>query len=196
MQKIAKSAGLEKFGSVESLSYTFKADLGERKIARSWTWQPKSGQVTLHGASDAQDQTYRQEQIKSAENPELAKLDHQFVNDIYWLIFPFQVVWDSGVMLTALPEAAAEVVPNAYGSLRVTYPDGAGYTPGDVYDLFYDKDYSVTHWVFRKGGSVKPSRISEWINYKDFGGLSISLNRPSPDGVRIWFDDVTVKLEE
>ncbi|MGB6219862.1 hypothetical protein [Haloferula sp.] len=197
MQKIAQAAGLDAFGSVESLSYTFNADLGEKKFIRSWTWLPGSNDVTLHGESTAQDISYQRGQIASSEDADLTKIDQQFVNDLYWLIFPFQVVWDPSVSVEALPKAAAAVVPDAPAGLRVRYPAGMGYTPGDVYDLFYDKDHKVTHWVFRKGGSAEPSRVSEWKDYKDFNGLSISLNRPSPDdSVRIWFEDVTVKGAE
>lgn len=40
--------------------------------------------------------------------------------------------------IEALPQSAAEVFPEAHAGLRVRYPDGVGYTLGDVYDLFYD----------------------------------------------------------
>ena len=77
------------------------------------------------------------------------------------------------------------------------YPEGGGYTPGDVYDLFYDADYRVTNWVFRKGGSAEPTRANEWKDYEKFGPLNISLNRTSPDGsIRIWFEGVAVKTAE
>ncbi len=194
MQKVAQAAGLDEFGSVEAMSFTFNADLGEKKFTRSWTWLPDSNEVTLHGEKDAEDTTYEREKLESDESGELAEIDKQFVNDLYWLIFPIQVAWDSSVSIEKLPEDAAAVFPDAFAGLRVRYPEGVGYTPGDVYDLFYDADYRVSHWVFRKGGSAVPTLASEWKDYKKFQPLNISLNRTSPDGsVRIWFEDVSVK---
>ena len=110
-------------------------------------------------------------------------------------LFPFQVIWDSSVTLEPLSEEAAAVFPEAYAGLRVRYPEGVGYTPGDVYDLFYDENFVVTHWVFRKGGSVTPTRAAQWIDYADIGPFSISLNRTTADNsLRIWFEGVSVEL--
>jgi len=197
MQKVAQAAGVDGFGSVESMSYTFIADLGDKQVVRSWTWLPKSNEVTLKGEAEAEDVRYLRSEVASDESGKLETIDQQFVNDLYWMIFPFQVVWDSSLSIEALPEEAAAVFPDAHAGLRVRYPEGVGYTPGDVYDLFYDENYQVSHWVFRKGGSEKPTRASEWEDYQSFGPLSISLNRTSPDSsFRIWFEDVEVELSE
>lgn len=195
--KISQAAGADGFDAVESLSYTFNADLGEKKVGRSWSWSPKTEEVTLHGETDAEDVSYKRSEVSADESEKLSTIDQQFVNDLYWLIFPLQVVWDPSVTIEYLPEDAAAVVPDASSGLRVRYPDGVGYTPGDVYDLFYDENFRVTHWVFRKSGSAEPNRISEWKDYESFGPLNISLNRTSPDNsVRIWFKDVAVELAE
>ena len=197
MVKIARAAGVDGFEAVDSMSYTFHADLGEKTVARSWVWLPETDKVTLHGETDSEDVSYLRSEVSSDETGKLATIDQQFVNDLYWLIFPLQVAWDSGVVIEPLPEDAAGVVPEVPSGLRVRYSDGVGYTPGDVYDLFYDKDFRVTHWVFRKAGSAEPTRVSEWKDYQSFGPLSISLNRLSPDNsVRIWFDGVSVELAE
>lgn len=197
MQKIAQAAGVDAFGEVESLSFIFNADLGDRKFVRSWTWLPKTDEVILHGETDAENTTYKRGELEPDGAGKLAEIDSQFVNDLYWLIFPMQVAWDSSVTIEALPDEAASVFPSAFAGLRVRYPEGGGYTPGDVYDLFYDADYRVTNWVFRKGGSAEPTRANEWKDYEKFGPLNISLNRTSPDGsIRIWFEGVAVKTAE
>jgi len=197
LQKIAQAAGIDAFDTVESMSYTFRADLGDKQFVRSWKWLPESGEVTLFGAGEAEDIRYNRADVTPDETGQLAKIDQQFINDLYWMIFPFQAAWDSSVAIEALPEKATAVVPDAFAGLRVRYPNHAGYTPGDVYDLFYDESYRVTHWVFRKGGSAEPTRVSEWTDYETFGPLNISLNRPSPgSSVRIWFEDVSVKLSK
>jgi hypothetical protein len=43
--------------------------------------------------------------------------------------------------------------------LRVIYNKEDGYTPGDVYELFYYKDYNVTAWNFIGEGD---GRASVW----------------------------------
>ncbi len=193
MRKIAQAAGVDGFGAVKVISYTFHADLGDKAFVRSWTWLPESNTVTLHGKTAEEDIRYHRDKMDS--DASLAETDKQFVNDLYWLIFPIQVAWDSGVIIEQLPEDAAAVVPDAFAGLRVRYPDGVGYTPGDVYDLYYDKDYIITNWVFRRGGSEEPTMVSEWKDYETFGPLNISLNRPAPDqSVRIWFENVAVEL--
>ena len=197
MLEIAQAAGMERFDTIKSISYTFNADLGDKKFIRSWTWSPKTDEVVLNGNDETEEVRYRRAEVADDDSGELAKIDQQFINDLYWLIFPLQVAWDSSVSVEALPEDAANVFPDAFAGLRVRYPDGVGYTPGDVYDLFYNEDYQVTHWVFRKGGSAEPTRSSEWKDYKTFGPLNISLNRPAPDNsYRIWFEKVSVELVE
>ncbi len=197
IRDIARAAGIDGFHSIKSIDFTFHADLGDKAIVRSWTWVPGSDTVTLHGGTEAENIRYQRGNPDSDKARSLTETDKQFVNDLYWLIFPLQVVWDSGVMIEALPEDAATVVPDAFASLRVRYPDGVGYTPGDVYDLFYDQDFRVTNWVFRKGGSTEPTMVSEWKDYEKFGPLDISLDRPAPDGSkRIWFENVSVQLVE
>ncbi|NBB78732.1 MAG: hypothetical protein GVY36_04705 [Verrucomicrobia bacterium] len=194
MVKIAEATGIESFDQVRSLSYTFQARLGQKSVRREWTWRPQSDTVILHKRSDVGAVSYQRGQVEADES--LAEVDQQFVNDAYWLLFPFQVVWDDSVTIEALPARAAEVFPEAEAGLRVRYPDGVGYTPGDVYDLFYDDNYRVTHWVFRKGGSATPTRSNYWVDYENFGGIDISLNRPSPDeSFRIWFEDVSIDLD-
>jgi len=194
MQKIAQAAGLSDFGSVTEMNYTFKVEIGDRKISRAWTWYPQSNEVVLRGATEADTVRYDRGTLTADSGKDLLKLDRQFVNDQYWLIYPFHVVWDPSASVVELPAEAAAVVPAAKSGIRVVHADGVGYTPGDVYDVFYDDDYLITHWVFRKGGSSKASRVTEWNDYQQFGPLTISLDRPSPGGggFRLWFEDVSV----
>ena len=45
-EQIAKTYGLDSFSQIERIRYTFKADLGEIKLSRTWVWEPKTGQVS------------------------------------------------------------------------------------------------------------------------------------------------------
>jgi hypothetical protein len=77
----------------------------------------------------------------------------------------------------------------------VTYPATGGYTPGDVYDLYLDDDYRLIQWVYRHGGSEKPTRISTWNDHRKVGPLTLSLNHQGEDqNFRVWFTNVGVKM--
>lgn len=196
VQRLAETAGIDSFSSVETLTYTFNARIGDRTVKRTWTWKPHLNEVILHGTTESKVIQYSRTDLEVGSEGSLSETDHKFVNDLYWLIFPFQVVWDSTVAVEALPSEAAQVFPEAHAGVRVRYPDEGGYTPGDVYDLFYGKDDQITHWVFRKGGSTTPSRTNYWRDYQAFGPLKLSLNRPSPDPeFRIWFTDVSISTD-
>jgi hypothetical protein len=43
------SDGLESFGQIEAIRYTFNAEAPGLNVSRSWTWEPKTDQVTYEG---------------------------------------------------------------------------------------------------------------------------------------------------
>src|SRR5436190_20662040 len=49
VEKLAKTYGLESFGQVEAIRYTFSAQLPGIDVSRAWIWEPKSDQVTFEG---------------------------------------------------------------------------------------------------------------------------------------------------
>jgi hypothetical protein len=77
----------------------------------------------------------------------------------------------------------------------VTYPPAGGYTPGDVYELYLDDRFRLTQWVYRRGGSEKPSRITTWEDHRRVDALTFSLNHQGEDqNFRVWFTNVGVKM--
>ena len=49
LEKLTKTYGLESFGQIEAIRYTFNAETAGLNISRSWTWEPKTDQVTYEG---------------------------------------------------------------------------------------------------------------------------------------------------
>ena len=49
VEKLAKTYGLESFGQIEAIRYTFNAQAAGLDLARSWIWEPKTDQVTYEG---------------------------------------------------------------------------------------------------------------------------------------------------
>ncbi len=51
--KIAKAHGLDSFGQIDAIRYTFKIDAGPLKLSRSWVWEPKTDQISYEGKDKA-----------------------------------------------------------------------------------------------------------------------------------------------
>src|SRR6201995_1284989 len=45
-EQMAKAYGLDSFGQIDGLRYTFNAEFPGVKVARTWEWEPKTGKVT------------------------------------------------------------------------------------------------------------------------------------------------------
>lgn len=196
-EKIAEAYGIEGFDKVKELRYTFNAKLGDKVIERSWVWLPKENKVTYLGSGDEkQDISYNLKNLSDASDT-VKEIDSWFINDQYWLVFPFHLVWDEGTRIEVGGES--ENLPIGTGvttKVIVTYPDTGGYTPGDVYELYIDENYMILEWVYRRGGSETPTRMSTWQDNKEFGPIIISLDHKGPDeSFRVWFADVEVTTD-
>src|SRR5262249_44174686 len=50
LEKVAKTYGIDSWDQVESIRYTWNADIpGLFKAAHKWEWEPKTGKVTFEG---------------------------------------------------------------------------------------------------------------------------------------------------
>lgn len=196
-EQIAKTYGLDSFSQIEGIRYTF--NIGEIKLSRTWVWEPKTDQVSYEGKDKAGQPvkvTYLRSQLSSQAAVVKDEIDSAFINDQYWLVFPFHLVWDSSAKVE---ETGMHKLPLGKGSARqvvVTYP-ADGYSPGDTWELFVGTNNRVQEWVYHHGGSPKWTGIWSWEDYKRAGPLLVSLNHPGKkDGkpVRVFFTDVAVKL--
>lgn len=195
-EKIAQAYGIDGFDKVHELQYTFNAKLGDKTVKRSWIWHPKANKVTLVSVGDEEKNVSYDRQDLDKATGSLKEIDSWFINDQYWLVFPFHLVWDEGVKIEV--GGQSENLPIGTGlttKVVVTYPDTGGYTPGDVYELYIDDSYMIIEWVYRKGGSPEPTRMSTWEDNQKLGPITISLDHNGPDGFRVWFTDVVVSTD-
>lgn len=195
--RLADAYGLQNFDQVEELRYTFNVKLPDRVISRAWTWEPKKDRVTFRGtAEQGGTVAYERSVPAGAAGEQVKKVDPQFVNDNYWLLFPLRLYWDRSAAV-AVDEAPMNL-PIGTGQAKrmvVKYPANEGYTPGDVYELFLDGSGRIAQWIYRKGGDPQPTRVTTWEDYKKVGPLTLSLDHKSADGAfRVWFTDVAVRL--
>lgn len=189
-QKVANAYGFQKFNKVKTLSYTFNVKRDTfPATSRSWKWNVKENTVTMTTSKETV--TYKRDTIQSAA---MKSIDGRFINDQYWLIFPFHLVWDAGTILTMKSNATEPISKQECTMLTIQYNNKDGYTPGDAYDLFIDKNHLITEWNFRKGNAEKPSLTTTWADNIMFKKIKISTNHLNADGkFRLWFTGVEVK---
>ena len=200
-EQLAKSYGLDSFGQIEAIRYTWNAQFPGVNISRSWVWEPKTGQVSYEG-KDKDGKPVKATYIRSQMDRQPANVksdvDPAFVNDNYWLLFPLHAYWDKSAMVT---NQGVKPLPAGSGSaelVTVKYPADGGYTPGDTWDLYVDNDNRVQQMVYHRGGPRKPSLVvATWEGYKKAGPLLISTDHHgTADGnpIRIFISDVAVKV--
>jgi hypothetical protein len=198
-EAIAKAYGFDAFSQIDQIRYTFH--IPERSISRTWVWEPKTDQVSFEGKNKAGQPvkvTYRRSEIAGQPSVVKDEIDPSFINDQYWLVFPFHLVWDSSAKVE---ETGMHPLLLGKGSARrivVTYPQEGGYTPGDTWELFVGPDNRIQEWAWHKASSPEPTGIWSWEDHKQAGPLLLSLNHHGKgmDGkpLRVFFTDVAVKL--
>jgi hypothetical protein len=181
VEQLAKTYGLDSWGQIDAVRYTFSLDIPafNLKLARTWTWEPKTGNVTYE-ATDKDGKpvkvSYNRNQLSSAPANVKDDIEPNFVNDNYWFIFPFHANWDTSANVTVKPAQKLPIGPGTAKLVSVKYPaEVGGYTPGDTWDLYVGKDGRIFQFVYHRGGTKKPSNVtSTWAGYKMAGPLLVS----------------------
>jgi len=180
IDQIAKTYGIDSWGQVDAIRYTWNGEIpGLFKLSHSWEWEPKTGKISFEGKDkDGKPVkvTYDSSQLSNQPDQVKNEVEPAFVNDNYWLLFPFHAYWDKSATIT---EKGMQKLPLGGGTARlveVKYPaEAGGYTPGDTWDLYVGKDYRVQQMVYHRGGPKKPSLVTvTWTGYKKAGPLLVS----------------------
>ena len=188
-KKVASAYGIENYKNAKVITFTFNVKRDTTVTFRSWKWNTVDNIITMTTAKETV--TYKRDTIQSAASK---SVDQRFINDQYWLIFPFHLIWDSGSTLTTKAAQISPISKKEQTMLTVQYNNKDGYTPGDAYDLYLDANFMITEWSYRKGGAEKPSLSTTWQDNIQSKGLTISTNHINADGkFSIYFNGVTVK---
>lgn len=189
-EKIANAHGISKWNTVNQIDFTFNVDKDSTHFERHWSWQPKTNNVTLITGKDTIN--YNRSKIDSLS----LRADQGFINDKFWLLAPFQLVWDSGTTISEATKEKAPISDTVLNKITLTYSNEGGYTPGDAYDFYYDKNYIIKEWVFRKGNTEKPSMITTFENHKDFNGITIAKDHKKAEGNwNLSFSNIIIKTQ-
>ena len=203
LERVAKTYGLDSWNQIEAIRYTWNGEIpGLFKVAHKWEWEPKTGKITYE-STDKDGKpvkvAYDSSQLSSQSDQVKNEVEPSFVNDNYWLLFPFHAYWDTSATVS---DKAAQKLPIGAGSatlVSVKYPaEAGGYTPGDTWDLYVGKDDRVQAMVYHRGGPKKPTLVTaSWTGYKKAGPLLFSTeHRGTADGkpLHIFLSDVAVKV--
>jgi hypothetical protein len=203
IEKVAKAYGLDSYEKIEAIRYTWNIDIpGLFKASHKWEWEPKTGKISFE-TTDKDGKpvkvSYDSSQLNSQPDQVKNEVEPAFVNDNYWLIFPFHAYWDKSAAIT---NEGTKKLPIGTGSatlVSVKYPkEAGGFTPGDTWDLYVGKDYRVMQFIYHRGGDKKPSVVTAtWGVYKKAGPLLVSTeHRGNADGkpLHLWITNVAVKM--
>ena len=186
IEKIAQAYGMEKFEDINYLQYTFNVERDSIiLVSRTWKWNRRSGEIIAINSEDTV--SFHQDALTD----ELKKLDHRFINDKYWLLFPYQLIWDTNMTYTNEGLQTAPISGDQLIKLTIQYANDVGYTPGDAYDLYLDENWIIREWEFRKSGKERPGSMVTWEGYTDLNGVLLATNHVNKDGsFRLFFTDI------
>ena len=186
-EKIANANGFENWKEVSELQFTFNVDRDTTHFERSWTWHPKTEDVIMISGKDTV--AYNRKSVDSTS----MNADKAFINDKYWMLAPFQLVWDTSATISESAMAEAPISKTQLNKITISYPNEGGYTPGDAYDLYYSDDFMVKEWSYRKGNSKEPTMSTTWEDYENFNGITIAKTHNRPDSNwKLHFTNITV----
>ena len=199
-EQMAKTFGLDSFGKVEAIRYTFT--IPGLVPARTWEWKPKTDTVSYEG-KDKEGKpvqvTYKRSELSSQSDAVKNQIDPGFVNDQYWLLLPLHVAWDGasvtdeGMHETPLGKTSSQRIVVKYAS--------SGYSPGDTWELYVGADKRVEEMTYHRAVAVPglPNVVNAtWEGYKKAGPLLISTeHHGTADGkpFQLSFADVAVRVK-
>ena len=199
-QQIAKTYGLDSFGQIEAIRYTWNAEFPGAKLSHMCEWNPKTDMVSYEG-KDKEGKpvkvSYQRLQLSSQSDAIKNEIDPAFSNGQYWTLLPFHLLWD-GATVTDEGQQKRPTSDATAQKVVFKYPSEGGYQPGDTWELYVGADKRIEEIVYRRGAANPPHLVSAtYVDYKKAGPLLISTDhRGTEDGkpLHVWISDVSVKL--
>lgn len=187
-EQIAEKYGISKFNKVKNIEFVFNVQKKETSVKRHWKWYPKTDSIDFI----SKDTVIRFLKGKS-DSKALVKLNKQFINDCYWLLFPYYLSWDKNNYKYTVTKNVQSPIKNVKATkLEITYINNDGFTPNDIYE-FYLLDTQIIEWVYRKGGSKKPTKITTWENLKNYNGVQLfTEHNTSEKNFKVWFENINI----
>lgn len=186
--EIALANGYSNFENVEQLNFTFNVKVNDTlRSQRSWKWFPQEKKVEL--TQDGNTSSY----VNDGDlNEEEKAIDQKFINDTYWLLFPYQLMW-SDYEFEQNRSAVAPISGEQMKQVSISYNNDGGYTPGDTYHLYLDEENSlIREWTYES--SQGRTMSTTWEDYQTFNGITIAqMHKSEDESFQLYFTDIEVK---
>lgn len=188
LEKIANANGFQNWKNIQEIKFTFNVDRDTTHFERSWVWKPKTNDITAISADKTLEYNWSNMDSTAYET------NGSFINDKYWLLTPFQLVWDAdNITYEHSLEAEAPISKKQMQKLTIVYSSEGGYTPGDAYDFYFGDDYIIQEWIFRKANTITPSLTTTFEDYEEFNGLKVAKSHKRPDNnFNLYFTGIEV----
>ncbi|THV59146.1 hypothetical protein EZV76_09940 [Flagellimonas alvinocaridis] len=186
---IAEAHGYQNWSSVKQITFMFNVDRDSTHFERSWVWKPKQNEITAISRTDTL--SYNRKSMDSIAQ----KTNGGFINDRYWLLAPFNLMWDANNYTFEHTESdKAPISGESMQKLTIVYANEGGYTPGDAYDFYFKDDYIIREWTYRKANQEEPSLVTTWEDYVKINGMQISQSHKKADGsFHLYFTELKVE---
>ncbi|WP_047419298.1 hypothetical protein [Cellulophaga sp. Hel_I_12] len=189
LEKVANAHGFDAWNSINEIQFIFNVDRDTTHFERKWTWNTKTNEVT--GSSMGQSTTYNRKMVDSTST----NINAAFINDKFWLLAPYQLVWDAkNFTYNHVTNATAPISNKPMQKLTIVYGAEGGTTPGDAYDFYFEEDYLLKEWVFRKGNQTEASMTTTWEDYSTINGLKIAQShKKDGENFNLYFTGIEVE---
>lgn len=185
--QIANANGIEKFKELEEINFTFNVKVNDTlRSERAWKWFPKTKRIELKEKGETISYTQG-----DSLNEKALGADQKFINDSYWLFFPYQLEW-SEFESTYNEKGIAPISKEEMQMLTVSYKGKGGYSPDDSYHIFFGDDYMIKEWTYVSSGGRELT--TTWEDYETFKEIPVSKMHKSEDGTfQLFFTDIEFK---
>lgn len=188
-ENIAAYYRIGNWDTLSELRFTFNVSRGETSYSRSYVWNTSTDDVIFMNEKDTIAYN-RKESLDSLAN----YADKRFVNDSFWLLSPYKLIWDEGTTLSDVSKVAAPISGDTLNKLTIVYGSEGGYTPGDAYDFYFTDSYEIREWAYRKENAGKASVLTTWDKLETYGDLRFNtLHQDSLKSFKLYFTDISVK---
>jgi hypothetical protein len=188
-QQLAQTAGLNNWNDVEEIKFTFNVDKnGTTVMSRKWKWNPNTDAVQLIAREDTVN--YNR---KAALDSIQISTDRGFINDVYWLLPEYKLIWDQGTSITEEKSQIAPISKETLDKVTILYTGDGGYTPGDAYDIYYDNKHKIKEWAYRRQNDTAIGMATTFEDFKTVKGLTFATTHKTADGsTNINFTDIEI----
>lgn len=190
-EKIAYAHGFQQWNEVNKIQFSFNVDRDTSHFERKWIWDTRENKVTRILKNDTI--AYKRSELDSITS----KVNGGFINDKFWLLAPFNLIWDSrNYTYTHSVNTKSPIAKESMQKLTIVYGNEGGYTPGDAYDFYFDENYKIKEWVFRKGNQTDASMITTWENYITKNGIHLAkIHKKEGDNFKLYFTNLEISVD-